>query len=137
MKAIRAIKAYNFFFIMLFVSANSLSNQMENDNKLFEKATGLFQSGKVPEAVLIFRKLSDKNNNEASFYLGKIYYHGDGSDVNKPLAFQYFKRASSNGHQPSLFMLALFYVDRCFDFESCNEANKYFEESTKGLLTVY
>ena len=128
---------YSLFFIMLMFSAHAFSNQIEDNNGLFEKATDFFQSGKVMEAVSIFKKLSDNNNDAALFYLGKIYYHGDGSDVNKPLAFQYFKRASSNGHQPSLFMLALFYVDRCFDFESCNEANKYFEESTKGLLTVY
>ena len=75
------------------------------------------------------------NNEAALFYLGKIYYHGDGLDVNKPLAFQYFKRASSSGHRPSLFMLAQFYIDNCFDFESCNEANKYFEESTLLLVT--
>ena len=128
---------YSLFFIILVFSNNAFSNQIEDGNGLFEKATHFFQSGKVMEAVSIFKRLSDNNNDAALFYLGKIYYHGDGLDVNKPLAFQYFKRASSNGHQPSLFMLALFYIDRCFDFESCNEANRYFEESTIGLLTDY
>ena len=89
----------------------------------------LFQSNKIPEAVQIFKRLSEKNNDSALFYLGKIYYHGDGLEVNKPLAFEYFKRASSNGHRPSLFMLALLYLERCSDFESCNAAGKYLEDS--------
>ena len=126
---------YNLFLIILLFSTNVLSNQAEDSSELFEKATGFFESGKVLEAVSIFKRLSDNNNEAALFYLGKIYYHGDGLDVNKPLAFQYFKRASSSGHRPSLFMLAQFYIDNCFDFESCNEANKYFEESTQLLLT--
>ncbi len=126
---------YNLFLIILLFSTNVLSNQAKDSSELFEKATGFFESGKVLEAVSIFKRLSDNNNEAALFYLGKIYYHGDGLDVNKPLAFQYFKRASSSGHRPSLFMLAQFYIDNCFDFESCNEANKYFEESTQLLLT--
>ena len=126
---------YNLFLIILLFSTNVLSNQVEDSSELFEKATSFFESGKVLEAVSIFKRLSDNNHEAALFYLGKIYYHGDGLDVNKPLAFQYFKRASSSGHRPSLFMLAQFYIDNCFDFESCNEANKYFEESTLLLLT--
>ena len=126
---------YNLCLIILLFSANALSKQVEDSNELFGKAVGFFESGKVLEAVSIFKRLSDNNNEVALFYLGKIYYHGDGLDVNKPLAFQYFKRASSSGHRPSLFMLAQFYIDNCFDFESCNEANKYFEESTQLLLT--
>ena len=104
----RYMNLYSLFFIILLFSNNAFSNQIEDGNGLFEKATHFFQSGKVMEAVSIFKRLSDNNNDAALFYLGKIYYHGDGLDVNKPLAFQYFKRASSNGHQPSLFMLALF-----------------------------
>ena len=132
----RAVRLFNLPLIILLLFTTSVaSNQIANDKQLFEEATGLFQSGKILEAVSIFKKLSGNNNDEALFYLGKIYYHGDGLDENKPLAFNYFKQASSNGHRPSLFMLAIFYVEKCSDFESCNDASKYFEESTKGPLT--
>ena len=119
-------KYINVFF--LFSTAVS-SNQIVNDGQQFQKAIDLFQSNKIPEAVQIFKRLSEKNNDSALFYLGKIYYHGDGLEVNKSLAFEYFKRASSNGHRPSLFMLALLYLERCSDFESCNAAGKYLEDS--------
>ena len=124
------MRSYKLLLIVFFLFSTAVSsNQIVNDGQQFQKAIDLFQSNKIPEAVQIFKRLSEKNNDSALFYLGKIYYHGDGLEVNKPLAFEYFKRASSNGHRPSLFMLALLYVERCSDFESCNAAGQYLEDS--------
>ena len=124
------MRSYKLLLIVFFLFSTAVSsNQIVNDGQQFQKAIDLFQSNKIPEAVQIFKRLSEKNNDSALFYLGKIYYHGDGLEVNKPLAFEYFKRASSNGHSPSLFMLALLYLERCSDFESCNAAGKYLEDS--------
>ena len=124
------MRSYKLLLTVFFLFSTAVSsNQIVNDGQQFEKAIDLFQSNKIPEAVQIFKRLSEKNNDSALFYLGKIYYHGDGLEVNKPLAFEYFKRASSNGHRPSLFMLALLYLERCSDFESCNAAGKYLEDS--------
>lgn len=126
------MRPYKLVLTVFFLFSTSvLSNQTINDEQQFEKAIDLFQSNKIPEAVQIFRGLSEKNNDFALFYLGKIYFHGDGLEVNKPLAFEYFKRASSNGHRPSSFMLALLYLERCFDLESCNVASKFLEGSAK------
>ena len=124
------MRSYKLLLTVFFLFSTAVSsNQIVNDGQQFQKAIDLFQSNKIPEAVQIFKRLSEKNNDSALFYLGKIYYHGDGLEVNKPLAFEYFKRASSNGHRPSLFMLALLYLERCSDFESCNAAGKYLEDS--------
>ena len=124
------MRSYKLLLTVFFLCSTAVSsNQIVNDGQQFQKAIDLFQSNKIPEAVQIFKRLSEKNNDSALFYLGKIYYHGDGLEVNKPLAFEYFKRASSNGHRPSLFMLALMYLERCSDFESCNAAGKYLEDS--------
>ena len=124
------MRSYKLLLTVFFLFSTAVSsNQIVNDGQQFQKAIDLFQSNKIPEAVQIFKRLSEKNNDSALFYLGKIYYHGDGLEVNKPLAFEYFKRASSNGHKPSLFMLALLYLERCSDFESCNAAGKYLEDS--------
>ena len=124
------MRSCKLLLIVFFLFSTAVSsNQIVNDGQQFQKAIDLFQSNKIPEAVQIFKRLSEKNNDSALFYLGKIYYHGDGLEVNKPLAFEYFKRASSNGHRPSLFMLALLYLERCSDFESCNAAGKYLEDS--------
>ena len=124
------MRSYKLLLTVFFLCSTAVSsNQIVNDGQQFQKAIDLFQSNKIPEAVQIFKRLSEKNNDSALFYLGKIYYHGDGLEVNKPLAFEYFKRASSNGHRPSLFMLALLYLERCSDFESCNAAGKYLEDS--------
>ena len=124
------MRSYKLLLTVFFLFSTAVSsNQIVNDGQQFQKAIDLFQSNKIPEAVQIFKRLSKKNNDSALFYLGKIYYHGDGLEVNKPLAFEYFKRASSNGHRPSLFMLALLYLERCSDFESCNAAGKYLEDS--------
>ena len=124
------MRPYKLLLTVFFLFSTAVSsNQIVNDGQQFQKAIDLFQSNKIPEAVQIFKQLSEKNNDSALFYLGKIYYHGDGLEVNKSLAFEYFKRASSNGHRPSLFMLALLYLERCFDFESCNAAGKYLEDS--------
>mgnify|MGYP000163460262 CR=1 FL=1 len=124
------MRSYKLLLTVFFLFSTAVSsNQIVNDGQQFQKAIDLFQSNKIPEAVQIFKRLSEKNNDSALFYLGKIYYHGDGLEVNKPVAFEYFKRASSNGHRPSLFMLALLYLERCSDFESCNAAGKYLEDS--------
>ena len=124
------MRSYKLLLTVFFLFSTAVSsNQIVNDGQQFQKAIDLFQSNKILEAVQIFKRLSEKNNDSALFYLGKIYYHGDGLEVNKPLAFEYFKRASSNGHRPSLFMLALLYLERCSDFESCNAAGKYLEDS--------
>lgn len=124
------MRSYKLLLTVFFLFSTAVSsNQIVNDGQQFQKAIDLFQSNNIPEAVQIFKRLSEKNNDSALFYLGKIYYHGDGLEVNKPLAFEYFKLASSNGHRPSLFMLALLYLERCSDFESCNAAGKYLEDS--------
>ena len=124
------MRSYKLLLTVFFLFSTAVSsNQIVNDGQQFQKAIDLFQSNKIPEAVQIFKRLSEKNNDSALFYLGKIYYHGDGLEGNKPVAFEYFKRASSNGHRPSLFMLALLYLERCSDFESCNAAGKYLEDS--------
>lgn len=124
------MRSYKLLLTVFFLFSTAVSsNQIVNDGQQFQKAIDLFQSNKIPEAVQIFKRLSEKNNDPALFYLGKIYYHGDGLEVNKSLAFEYFKRASSNGHRPSSFMLALLYLERCSDFESCNAAGKYLEDS--------
>ena len=72
---------------------------------------------------------ADERVPEAFNAIGAHYLMGCDSPPNINLSIEYFKRASSNGHRPSLFMLALLYLERCSDFESCNAAGKYLEDS--------
>lgn len=118
-------------FIMSLTNLSASTNFVQKEENLFERGIILFEAGEVKAAVSIFDELSESNYSPALFYLGKIYYHGDGLAKNSSVAFNYFEKAGSNGHKPSLFMLALFFLDNCFDFESCEDADKYFEEASK------
>lgn len=102
-----------------------------SDQEFFDDGIALFQSRQLESAIAIFDKLSKKDYSPALFYLGKIYYHGDGLNKNIPLALTYFEKASLKGHKPSKFMLGLFFAEKCYDLESCARANQYLEQAAQ------
>ena len=81
------MRSYKLLLTVFFLFSTAVSSIKLSMTQQFQKAIDLFQSNKIPEAVQIFKRLSEKNNDSALFYLGKIYYHGDGLEVNKPSCF--------------------------------------------------
>ena len=60
---------------------------------------------KIDKAISFFFKSAQKENPEAFFHLGTIYYEGVGKEVPKDLSLsiKLFKRASELGHLDSLY----------------------------------
>jgi hypothetical protein len=56
----------------------------------------------------IFKELADDNElSDAQYDVGICYQEGFGTDINMEISFEYFKKASEQGHMHALFNLAV------------------------------
>lgn len=75
----------------------------------FILASAAFEGGNVPLALIGFRALADGGMADAAFYLGRIYYEGEGVPQDQAQAVRYFEQASDAGHPYAKYILAWFY----------------------------
>lgn len=75
----------------------------------FILASAAFEGGNIPLALTGFRALADGGMADAAFYLGRIYYEGEGVPQDQARAVRYFEQASDAGHPYAKYILAWFY----------------------------
>ncbi len=75
--------------------------------KEFEKAEALFEEDKFKEALEIFKQIVKKRNDpDALYYIGLIYYEGYGVDKNEELGIKYWKKADKAGSLDAKYALS-------------------------------
>ena len=65
----------------------------------FNEGVEAFEKGDYKTALSIFEDLSSTNNSEAQYYLGFLYYNGQGVKQDKRFAKQWFGKACDGGVQ--------------------------------------
>ena len=100
-------------FLLFFCLFVSLQNSISSDfiSKAFDEAMIDFDSGKTSPAIKKWTDLAESGHSDSAFYLGSIYYFGDGLPVNFPLALKLFRKAAEKNHAASQFMLGLMYAE--------------------------
>ncbi|NPA82507.1 MAG: sel1 repeat family protein [Epsilonproteobacteria bacterium] len=74
--------------------------------KEFERAEALFEEDKFVEALEIFKKIAKaKNDPDALYYIGLIYFEGYGVDKDEELGIKYWKKADKAGSLDAKYAL--------------------------------
>ena len=84
--------------------------------------------------IKILRAQSDEGNAEAKFFLGALYYSGQGVEQNFSKAIELFKESSDSGYSSATFNLGVIYAKgRGVDVNQ-EKAYEYYEKAALGGL---
>lgn len=105
------------FILVILLVFNSFAS-------LLEDAHSAYKNGDIKIAIKLYKESARKNNDEAYFKLGTIYYIGKvvKRDINK--AMDYFKKAASYDHIKSKYNVAVIYGLKQYKFHSYKKAYK-------------
>jgi hypothetical protein len=70
------------------------------------EAIALYNNKEFEKAYKIFAELSYKRDAEAFFYLGLMYFFGEGVEKDEAKSMDYWKRAMREGHQEAAYRLS-------------------------------
>ena len=70
-----------------------------------ERAISALNARKYKRAFAAFTALAEQGNGNAQFYLGRMYYEGQGTEDNEYEAIEWFRRAAASGHAEAQFWL--------------------------------
>lgn len=70
------------------------------------EAVALYDNQEFEKAYEIFVELAYRRNPEALFYLGLMYYFGEGVPEDLEQCAHYWKKASREGHQEAAYRLS-------------------------------
>jgi len=71
-----------------------------------DEAIALYDNKEYEKAYDIFVDLSYKRDAEAYFYLGMMYFYGEGVEANEEKCMEYWKKGMREGHQESAYRLS-------------------------------
>lgn len=75
----------------------------------YEYAVEAYSAGDYAEALPIFLELAEGGNDDAMWYLGKMYDYGRGVEQSDSQAFNWFKKSADLGDSDSMYEVAVFY----------------------------
>jgi len=90
-------------------------------------AVHAFKDGNPAEAYGIFRKLAEKGNTQAAYYLGEMYQFGDGVATNGQQAIKWLKTSADAGNVAAARQLGLLYLDGTVAVQDLAEARKWLD----------
>ena len=117
---------YIIFFTLL---QNSWCDSFDR-NATFEKGLGQLNEGKISLAIDYFSKSMKKGDEKSAFYLGSIYYYGDGVFIDYTKAMYYFEIAANRGSLAANFMIGLMYAEGHGVDKDLKKTVKYFDIAT-------
>ncbi|MBS9767066.1 MAG: sel1 repeat family protein [Flavobacteriaceae bacterium] len=90
-----------------------IKNNENDDNILFaindfKKKYSKFKNN-IQKAFYWFKKSAEQDNANAQYYLGKMYYKGEGTPKDTKKAFRWFKKSAEQGNSNAQYDLALMY----------------------------
>lgn len=91
-----------FVFGTLLLSLSVLAQDMDY-------AVEAYQADDYAEALPIFQELADAGDDDAMWYLAKLYDNGWGTEQSDSLAFEWFKKSAELGDQDSMWEVGVFY----------------------------
>ena len=61
------------------------------------------------EALEWFLKAAENGDSEANYYIGVMYYYGEGAEINKPEAYKWYLKATYKGNADAMEAIAMQY----------------------------
>ena len=74
--------------------------------KMLEEAIELYNGGEYEKAYNLFVDMAYERNAEACFYLGMMYFYGEGVDKDEDKCCDWWRKAAREGHQESAYRLS-------------------------------
>ncbi len=109
----------SYFFLLLLLCAGSLYSK--NEKSEYEKGVEALLESDYSKALLAFEKAIENGNIDAYFSLGKMYFNGIGTPIDKQKAYIFAKKGYEEGSIASTYLLALlegkYFVDHTADKE--------------------
>jgi TPR repeat protein len=93
---------------------------------------GASEEKRYRDAESCWRTKAQSDDLEAQFQLGKLYYHGEGIDVDKKQAAAWFTTAAERGNISAQSFLALLYLTGDGVPQSTESAIKWYEAAARG-----
>ena len=90
-----------------------------------------FKRGEATGAFPIFKKLADKGDKKAAYYLGEMYQFGDGAKVNGDKAIHWLSVAATAGNVNAERQLGLLYLDGVVTVQDFSKARKWLDAAAQ------
>ncbi len=88
--------------ILLFLLTPILLAGCVNGQYFVDKGKQNYYAKRYREAFINLKAAAEKDNPDAQYALGYMYYYGQGVTENKQKAFFWFHRAALNGHEKAI-----------------------------------
>ncbi|WP_200763707.1 tetratricopeptide repeat protein [Nitrosophilus alvini] len=72
---------------------------------MLQEAIELYEKDRFEEALPLFKELAKSGDDEAMYFLGLIYYEGQGTKKDIDLAIKWWKKADKRGNLDAKYML--------------------------------
>jgi len=83
---------------------------LDSERGMFYVGRYLTYKNKYSEAISWFNKAAKKNYSPALFLLGVIHDQGLGVEVDKNIAYKYFKKSAESGHLYAKRKISIYYI---------------------------
>ncbi len=100
-----------------------------------KEAMEAFQAGRHAEAVEMAKPLAEKGNAEALYLLGFAHETGNGAELSKDKALEYYRKAAAKRHQDATYRMA-FILLASDEEQERNQAREALEGAAKDDPTV-
>lgn len=91
------------------VSGSVVPSVSESAAELVAKGLSSVRKFRMTQALDYFQQAAAQGSVEANFYLGELYYNGNGVDKSFPTAKTYFEKAANAGFAEAQYMLGVMY----------------------------
>ncbi|MDE7413649.1 MAG: sel1 repeat family protein [Muribaculaceae bacterium] len=110
-------------------ATNKLSVDRPQETELLKDAKKAYEERDFAKALRLFSKID--NDKEAQYYLGEMYYEGEGVSKNDKEAAIWFRKSADQGYALSQANLGLLYLCGYGVEEDCQEAIKWFTKAAE------
>lgn len=97
----------------------------------FQAGVEAYQQGDYQAALSAWRSLAEEGDAEAQFYLGALYYHGEGVPQSTAEAARWYRRAADQGHAAAQHNLGVMHYTGEGMPEDRGEALRWFRRAAE------
>ena len=112
-------------------SSSQYTQNQSNEEKNLELATKFYNEQNFTKAFELYEQLAKQGNIDAQFYLGLMYYNGQGVKQDFSYAVYWYEESAIQGHAEAQFNLGVMYDCGLGVKQDYKKARELYEESAK------
>ena len=116
--------------VVLFLGISQISMAVGTENE-FDMALQDFEAGRLETSIRKLEALAEEGHADSAFFLGAIYYNGDGTSVDFSSAMKWLKKASKGNHAGAQFLLGLMYAEGHGVQRNLDATVEWFDKATR------